>query len=185
MSLWRQLARGMRGLLHRTRTNEEIAAEIHQYLDDAIAAGLARGLSSTKLGAPPAKNWATRAPCRNKSAPTDGKTPSAAFSLTCATRRDNSRHIPGFTIVSVITLALGIGASTAIFSAVNPILFSPLPYPHSNRILMIWNTYHGTRSELSFGTYCELLRRCRSCEAMTMFEPWQPTITGDSHARTA
>jgi hypothetical protein len=45
---------------------------------------------------------------------------------------------PTFTIVATLTLALGIGASTAIFSAVNPILFEPLPYPHADRIMMIW-----------------------------------------------
>ena len=49
------------------------------------------------------------------------------------------RHRPGFTAVAVITLALGIGASTAIFSAVNPILFEPLPYPHADRVMMLWD----------------------------------------------
>ena len=89
------------------------------------------------------------------------------------------RKSPGFTIVCVLTLALGIGASTAIFSAVNPILFESLPYPHADRLVMIWNTYQGARSELSFGTFYELSRRSRSFEAMTVFEPWQPTMTGD------
>ena len=90
------------------------------------------------------------------------------------------RKSPGFTIVCVLTLALGIGASTAIFSAVNPILFEPLPYPHADRLVNIWNTYQGARTEIAFGTYRELVERSRSFEAMTAFQPWQPTMTGDA-----
>jgi len=47
------------------------------------------------------------------------------------------RKNPGFTAVAVLTLALGIGMNTAIFSVVDTILFKSLPYPHSNRIVMI------------------------------------------------
>ena len=45
---------------------------------------------------------------------------------------------PGFTLIAVLTLALGIGASTAIFGAVNPILFESLPYPHADRLRRSW-----------------------------------------------
>jgi putative ABC transport system permease protein len=89
------------------------------------------------------------------------------------------RRSPGFAAVSVITLAMGIGASTAIFSAVNPILFQPLPYPQADRNMMIWYAGDGgSRSVQAFGTYSELAQRCRSFEAIAVLKPWQPTMTG-------
>src|SRR5579871_4159328 len=90
------------------------------------------------------------------------------------------RQRPGFTAVSAITLALGIGASTAIFSVVNPVLFEPLPYPHAGRIMMIWDVYEGARSDVTFHSYRELAARSHSFEALAVFEPWQPTMTSET-----
>jgi putative ABC transport system permease protein len=86
---------------------------------------------------------------------------------------------PTFTIVATLTLALGIGASTAIFSAVNPILFEPLPYPHPGQIMIISDQgFNGSRIAVTFGTYRELVERSRSFDAIAVMRPWQPTMTG-------
>src|SRR5438445_2708818 len=85
---------------------------------------------------------------------------------------------PGFTAVAVLTLTLGIGANTAIFSAVNPILVEPLPYPQPSRIMMIWDTYQGARSEVTFHTYREIAERNHSFGELAIFEGWQTTMTG-------
>src|ERR1700689_3121306 len=89
------------------------------------------------------------------------------------------RKNPGFACTAILILGLGIGATTAIFSAVNPILFEPLPYPHASRIMMIWYAAEdGSRIPQTFHTYRELAERNRSFEAIAVMKAWQPTLTG-------
>jgi putative ABC transport system permease protein len=89
------------------------------------------------------------------------------------------RKTPGFACTAILILALGIGSTTAIFSAINPILFEPLPYPQARRIVMIWYAAEdGSRIPQTFHTYRELAQRSRSLEAISVMKPWQPALTG-------
>lgn len=87
---------------------------------------------------------------------------------------------PGFTAIAVITLALGIGASTAIFSAVNPILFESLPYPDASQIVTIADDFGTIDSSVgvTFGNYHELVQRSRFFTAIAVIRPWRPALTG-------
>jgi putative ABC transport system permease protein len=89
------------------------------------------------------------------------------------------RKNPGFAATAILILALGIGATTAIFSAVNPILFEPLPYPNAHSVTMIWEHGNdGSQRLPNFGDYVGLTERSRSFEAVAALKPWQPTMTG-------
>src|SRR5438132_4335360 len=67
---------------------------------------------------------------------------------------------PGLAAVAILTLALGIGANTAIFSLINAVLLQPLPYPNAKRLAMIWSTWgNETRGPASGPELTELRNR--------------------------
>jgi putative ABC transport system permease protein len=74
----------------------------------------------------------------------------------------------GFTVVAVLTLALGIGANTAIFSVIENVLLRPLPYPQPERLVEIWNTYppQVPRAGLSPGDYADWRQQAKSFSEM-------------------
>lgn len=90
----------------------------------------------------------------------------------------------GFTIVSVLTLALGIGASTAVFSIVNAVLLKPLPYPHADRIVFPWRqTPRGIDlgyNEIPWGarTFQDFQRDAKGFQEIGLFEAAGFNLTG-------
>jgi putative ABC transport system permease protein len=88
---------------------------------------------------------------------------------------------PGFVAVAALTLALGIGATTAILSVVNPVLFESLPYPEADRIVAIGEAgKDGGLGNTGFATFADLRRDSRGLEAITGMSYWMPVIGGES-----
>lgn len=94
--------------------------------------------------------------------------------------RQLSRN-PGFTLIAVLTLALGIGANTAIFSVVNAVLLRPLPYADPDRLLTVFHFYPSL-DDLEAGaaapSYVDLRDRSSIFESVAVQSGWQPNLTG-------
>src|ERR1044071_4732708 len=88
---------------------------------------------------------------------------------------------PGFAAVAVLTLGLGIGANTAIFSVVNAVLLRPLPFEHPERVVQVLrnDTRRGrvTRS-FSFPNFTDYRAQTGTFEALTAFTDTQAALTG-------
>jgi predicted permease len=77
---------------------------------------------------------------------------------------------PGFALTAILVLALGVGANTAAFSVTDFVLIRPLPFPHSDRLLKVWETTPGySRMEFSPGNYRDFKKMSRSFEGMGAF----------------
>ena len=96
------------------------------------------------------------------------------------------RKSPGFTAVAVITLALGIGANTTMFSTVNAMLLRPFPFPHLDRIVSVWesvpkqNDYRMDAAPANFRDWSE---QNQGFEQLAAVQGWDANLTGGSVAQ--
>jgi predicted permease len=87
------------------------------------------------------------------------------------------RRNPGFSFVAVLTLALGIGANTAIFSVVNAVLLKPLPYPDPQRLVWVSETLQGEELN-SAADYIHFQEQSKTFDHLASFISWQTYLTG-------
>jgi predicted permease len=95
------------------------------------------------------------------------------------------RKSPGFTAVAVLTLALGIGANTAIFSIVNAVLLRPLPYPDSAKLVMVWATDQRrgvTEDVTSFPDFEDWKTQSKSFDGLAAFTTRGVTFSAEDEA---
>lgn len=186
MSLSRRLRLGIRRLLRKDAVEQDLDDEVRDYLARATEDYVARGLTHE------AAERRARADIGSlESVKEEARGFSTWEAVVETTLRDwryglrSLRRAPGFALVTILTLALGIGATTAIFSAVKPILFEPLPYADGNRLMTIWyGAADGSRAPQAFGNVRELETRSRSFAALAAMRPWLPIFnSGDEPER--
>jgi len=90
--------------------------------------------------------------------------------LRCAAR--SLVREPGWSAVALLTLTLGIGANTAVFSAVSAVFLQPLPYPDPDRLVHVYASWPGGWGNFSYPDYVAMRDANHSFEAIAPYEPW-------------
>src|SRR6266513_6004820 len=93
---------------------------------------------------------------------------------------------PAFTIIAVVTLALGIGANSAIFSVVDAVLLRPLPFPRPHELVTVWGSVSHTGGEKeadSFPNYVDLRDQSQTLQNLTAYTRAAAVLTGTEESR--
>jgi predicted permease len=181
VSLWRQLVRGSRVLGNRRAADQDIADEVSHYLEEAVAAFVARGLSLDEALRAARMEMGNATAVREQVRGYGWENMIDTFfaDLRYAARR--LRGNLGFTAVGVLTLALGIGASTAIFSVIDGVLLKPLPYPQSEQIVSLRHTAPGIHIDdlnMAASLYFTYREESRVFQDVGMWQPDTASVTG-------
>ena len=173
MSLVRRIA----NLLIRSRVDREIDEELRSHLEMRVEDNCAAGMSREEARRDALLRFGNPVVVKEKVTGADAALGLDSFGADVRYAVRQLRRSPGFAWTSIAILALGIGACTAIFSTIKPILLDSLPYPHAKQLMMIWEM-RGDSGPMgvSFGTFHGLAERSQAFTAMAVMKPWQPTI---------
>jgi putative ABC transport system permease protein len=178
--------RTLRDRLQGTRDPERVAAEIHAELahhEDLLAAELERGgMTAGEARREARRRVGNRAALQDRGYDVRGGGGLESFVKDIRYGFRALRQAPGFTLVALFTLALGIGANTAIFSVASGVLLRPLPYWNGDRLVMVWmdNSRIQLREDWhSYPNYADYRDRNTTLDGLAVFNQQNATFTGE------
>ena len=187
MSLWRTIASGLRSLFRKDDIARDLDDEVRHYIEmsarENVRAGMSR--SEAERAARIAFGGVEDAKERVRTAGWESVIDTIGQDLRFAIR--GLRRSPGFTIVALITLALGVGANAAMFSVVNAVMLRPLPFRDSNRLALIYtdDARRGLHTEpTAYRTITDWQASSRAFGEIAYFSTQRVASIGNDPART-
>jgi len=174
----------LRALLHKNEMDRELEEEMRSHLDRMIEQNIAQGMNPIDARSAARRDFGGLEQAKDQCRDARGIRfieelgQDLRYGLRMLLKK------PGFTLIAVIMLALGIGANTAIFSVINTLILNPLSIAEPERVAVIWRTTKEKRTE-SFVSYLELQdwrSMNQSFEAIAGYKPNGFTLLNDGQA---
>src|SRR5919106_3543690 len=180
MRMLNVLSARMRCLLRREAVVQDIDDELRLYLEMETAANINKGMAPAEASLAARRSFGNFDSIREKAYEVRG---GGMIETLLQDVRYGARVLAknrSFTAVAVLTLALGIGANTAIFSVVNELLLRPLPYPGAERIALVWEVAPDGRHQnlVSPANYHGWQQQSTSFEGMAAFSEQRFNLSG-------
>jgi predicted permease len=190
MSLWRQITRGIRALTNRSSADQDLSEEMQHFLDEATAEFAARGFSPQEARRAAKIQMGNMTSVKEEVRSYGWENIVETFFADVRYGLRQLRRNPSFTIITILTLALGIGANTAVFSVVNSVLLKPLAYPHSEELVSLYQTAPGAAGlfsvsdglPLSASMYVTYSDHNRSFQSIGVWVSGTANVTGSAEA---
>jgi predicted permease len=174
MSILRRIA----NLIHRSKLNEEIEAELRAHIEMRTADNIAAGMSPQEARRQAVLRFGSRAALKERVIAADAHMFLDSLWQDLCYGLRQLRKSPGFTAVAVLTLALGIGANTAIFSVINSVLLRPLPYPNPDRLVSVQEAGRGSGNPASYPDFFDWQSQNHVFSNMAAYHGDVFTLTG-------
>jgi putative ABC transport system permease protein len=188
MSIWRSVRAGLRKLFRRADADRDLDDELRHYLELSISEKTRAGLSrdDAERAARIEMGGLQQSKETVRSAGWEAELETFAQDIRYAAR--SLRRSPAVSIAVILTLALGVGANTTMFSAVNAVMLRPLPYRDAGRVALLWtdDVKRGLhREQTAYRTITEWRERSRAFQNIAFFSRGRvtPLRDGDANAR--
>jgi predicted permease len=184
MRLFESLRRRIQSLLHKDSGNVELSEELRFHLEALVERNITSGMSTRQARIAAKEEFGSMAEATQSSYDSRGTALLDDLAQDIRYGLRSLRRQPAFTFVTVLTLALGIGACTAIFSLVNAVLLRSLPYGDSNRLVYLYEPNPNLKEVPaealgpSNGDFFDIKSQSRSFSAITMFDQKVMNLAG-------
>ena len=181
MGLWQRI----RNLTQRDRIDSDIADELRAHIELAVEEGIRAGLSEQEARRKARLRFGNPVALREQTKGADVALGLAGLGRDIRFAFRQLRQSPGFAATMIVTLALGIGANTTVFSIVDAVLLRPLPYAHPERLMEVQSrvsTGEFLGNAVSYPDYFDWRAQNHSFEQLVSYHDDSGTLTGVERA---